>query len=84
MGVFKNKILTILKNKQTQAAASVAASSTPAVTGKPHINHYMLAECSQISPKYLVIIFRLNSPLILGAFFNKFVFAVKLRKIVDL
>ena len=68
MGVFKNKILTILKNKQSQAAASVAASSTPAVTGKPHINHYTLAECKHINPKYLVIIFQLNSPLILGVF----------------
>ena len=68
MGVFKNKILTILKNKQAQAAASVAASSTPAVTGKPHIIHYMLAERKQISPKYLVIIFQLNSPLVLGVF----------------
>lgn len=82
MGVFKNKILTILKNKQTQAASSVAASSTPAVTGKPHINHYMLAECQQISPKYLVIVLQLNSPLILGAFFNKSVFSVKLRQII--
>ena len=62
MGVFKNKILTILKNKQTQAAASVAASSTPAVTGKAYTNHYcncshnslkhyMLAETEQIPPK---------------------------------